>query len=1221
MLRRLGIRSKVLAVLAVPMLVVLLAGVFISFESVRDLRDARTARQVVDLVATYVPLNAALNDERVASLTAASPEEVAAARQRTDAAVADFEATASGIDLSRYTATLSPRLAEVLRQLSADLPQIRANVDNAQLRVVGRAYATFVSTQTELVEAAAHELTDRDLATYLAAYAAVARTADGLADEYVAGRDLLTRTADSPAAGQSFATLASQTELLRATARTAVGDLRIAAVALPTRDPSAAFTQIRTVLATGNVVQMAAISVNTYRTAFTQQNESFRSVADGALTEAAAVADRSITSAWQRTLVTVGAVALAAAASLVLALVVSRAIVIPLRRLTAAATDVREELPRLVEQVQVPGEGPQLALSQIPVTTRDEVGRLAAAFNAVNSTTVQVAQEQAALRGSIAEMFVNVARRDQVLLNRQLSFIDSLERTEEDPQALANLFRLDHLATRMRRNAESLLVLAGIDSGRRLRDALPLSDVVRTASSEIEQYDRVQLDLQADPHMLGFNALPAAHLLAELLENATVFSEPETPVVVTTAVAGPYVEVRIVDEGLGMTEAELSAANEKIASTSAGDALGAQRLGLYVVGRLAQRLSAEVILRKSRHTAAGTETVVRFPATLFQSTEASPLGAYGHGVTAAQVPEVDEVDLTALTDGTTPQGLPRRRTVDAPSGAAPLPTRLPARQPGPHDEGIVLPPVASPDALPADLSSGAPDWSPVVQPGGSGLPTRTAAAADAAPAPGPEPAPAVPDPAAHAGRFAGFFRGRGEAASAPQAPSPDEASADTAAAAAVAGVPGPSFVVPGLVPEDETNRPAWDVSEPETFAPAAWAFDEPADPGPAFADPGPSFADPGPAYAAPAQGFAEAVDEAAPASLPTREPPAFGDAEPVWAADLPAWSVPDDAFWAADETTAVPQDAAVPAVEEWSPAIPQPWSAPAADTGQWPVAAEPTPADADPSDAFAGVTGWPVPDTLESEVYAPFERTLDEARAWATGSIPAVPDHLAPAAQVDDFRPDVSDPTAHEQAEVAAPEPVADQAPELVAPLPTPAWEPISAATAVGSSPAAPEGAAEPKRRRGLFGRRSKEPKQAKGVPAPADQRGQTPAWAPSTVPPPMPAPPSIVTTPPPRPVPAAADVGDAHRDAGRRGGGDAGDAFRHPGAGTLGAQPALGLPAPGGAGLGAADQAGARCGAGGSPGPDGRQCGCRRTRSRRAALAPRQLPVGDGPRPPRRRP
>src|SRR5690606_15085472 len=156
-------------------------------------------------------------------------------------------------------------------------------------------------------------------------------------------------------------------------------------------------------------------------------------------------------------------------------------------------------------------------------------------------------------------------------------------RTEEDPTTLADLFRLDHLATRMRRNAESLLVLAGIDTGRRLRDPLPISGVIRTASSEIEHYERVQLDLPVDPMMLGHPALPAAHMLAELLENATVFSEPGTPVHVSTGVDEHSVLITILDQGLGMTPEELADANEKIRTTSAGDVLGAQRLGMFVV--------------------------------------------------------------------------------------------------------------------------------------------------------------------------------------------------------------------------------------------------------------------------------------------------------------------------------------------------------------------------------------------------------------------------------------------------------------------------------------------------------------------------------------------------------------------------------------------------------------------------------------------------------------
>ncbi|MGF0118398.1 ATP-binding protein [Promicromonospora sp. Marseille-Q5078] len=310
--------------------------------------------------------------------------------------------------------------------------------------------------------------------------------------------------------------------------------------------------------------------------------------------------------------------------SFLLALLIARRIVQPLARLTAATADVRDRLPRMVEQMAVPGQAPSIDLVQVPVESSDEIGRLAASFNEVNETTMVVAREQAALRGSIAEMFVNVARRDQVLLNRQLSFLDELERSEEDPSTLSNLFRLDHLATRMRRNAESLLVLAGIDSGRRVRNPMPVSDVVRTASSEIELYDRVRLNLGVDPHMLGHNALSAAHLLAELLENATMFSEPHTPVEVTTTRDERGVVVTVRDHGLGMSPEEIADANTKVSSRTASDAVGAQRLGLFVVGRLADRLNAQVRYRTG-DGGTGTEVTVVFPADLFLPDDALPL--------------------------------------------------------------------------------------------------------------------------------------------------------------------------------------------------------------------------------------------------------------------------------------------------------------------------------------------------------------------------------------------------------------------------------------------------------------------------------------------------------------------------------------------------------------------------------------------------------------------
>ena len=300
---------------------------------------------------------------------------------------------------------------------------------------------------------------------------------------------------------------------------------------------------------------------------------------------------------------------------IVLGLFLARAMTRPLRRLTVTAGELAEELPKMVERMATPGEGPGVQLPEIEVYSEDEVGRLAEAFRNVNETTVRVAEEQAALRASIAEMFVNVARRNHVLLSRQLSFIDQLERTEENPDTLDNLFRLDHLATRMRRNAESLIVLAGLDSGRRLRRSMPLSDVIRTAVSEIERYDRVDLALQADPPLVGHVALTTAHMIAELLENATQFSNPDTRVVTATAFSSTGVRVTITDLGLGMTWDEITDANQRIANPPVTDVVGSQRLGFYVVGRLARRLDATVALRPGRTQ--GTVVTIDLPPALF----------------------------------------------------------------------------------------------------------------------------------------------------------------------------------------------------------------------------------------------------------------------------------------------------------------------------------------------------------------------------------------------------------------------------------------------------------------------------------------------------------------------------------------------------------------------------------------------------------------------------
>ena len=250
--------------------------------------------------------------------------------------------------------------------------------------------------------------------------------------------------------------------------------------------------------------------------------------------------------------------------ALMLAIGLARRITRPLRRLTVAAGEIGAELPHMVERMQTPGEGPGVVVEPIPVESGDEIGRLAEAFNTVNDVTVQVAQEQAALR---AEHRRDVRQRRPAQpgaarppARRSWTRWRPARRT---PTSSSSLFKLDHLATRMRRNAESLLVLAGIDSTRRLRRTLPLSDVIRTAVGEIEAFDRIDLSMSEDPEVSGRHALTVAHLLAELLENATHFSNPETRVVVSASVTGHGVDVTVTDYGLGMSEDEVADANEQ----------------------------------------------------------------------------------------------------------------------------------------------------------------------------------------------------------------------------------------------------------------------------------------------------------------------------------------------------------------------------------------------------------------------------------------------------------------------------------------------------------------------------------------------------------------------------------------------------------------------------------------------------------------------------------
>jgi signal transduction histidine kinase len=297
---------------------------------------------------------------------------------------------------------------------------------------------------------------------------------------------------------------------------------------------------------------------------------------------------------------------------------VSRSITRPLRSLTRQARDMAEHrLPEAVIDILETPLGEDVAVPRVKpvhVRTRDEVADVATALNTVQDTALDLAVEQAVLRRNIADSFVNLGRRNQNLLGRQLDFITELESNETEPETLANLFRLDHLATRMRRNAESLLVLAGIEPPRKWAAPVRLTDVIRAALGEVEDYQRVTVRGIEPATILGNAAADLAHLLAELVENALVFSPPDQTVDIRGRNRPEGYTLAIIDSGLGMPDSDIAAANRRLAGAESFTIAPSKYLGHYVAGNLAARHDIHVQLNSSPGN--GITATVDLPPTL-----------------------------------------------------------------------------------------------------------------------------------------------------------------------------------------------------------------------------------------------------------------------------------------------------------------------------------------------------------------------------------------------------------------------------------------------------------------------------------------------------------------------------------------------------------------------------------------------------------------------------
>ncbi|MFJ8362849.1 nitrate- and nitrite sensing domain-containing protein [Streptomyces sp. NPDC093984] len=473
--------------------------------------------------------------------------------------------------------------------------------------------------------------------------------------------------------------------------------------------------------------------------------------------------------------------------SLVGAFVVARSMIRSLRRLQETATRVAQErLPELVKQLsESDPQDVDTSVESVGVHSRDEIGQVAAAFDDVHREAVRLAAEQALLRGNVNAMFTNLSRRSQGLIQRQLSLISELESREADPDQLSSLFKLDHLATRMRRNGENLLVLAGEEPGRRWTRPVPLVDVLRAAASEVEQYERIELAAVPTTEVAGRVVNDLVHLLAELLENATSFSSPQTKVKVTGhALPDGRVLIEIHDTGIGLSPEDLAAINERLASPPTVDVSVSRRMGLFVVGRLSQRHGIRIQLRPS--DSGGTTALVMLPVDVAQGGKKPAPGKPGQGAPHSGGPAAAQAAAGAAAarrqaqQGNRPAGgpgldaAPERGQVGAGQGPrAALPGTFPGGRPG--GPGGPQAPV-SPQGRPAPAGAGTGAFGqggpqaaqPFQEPGsrqggfGDGGPgLRPAGFGDSAPVPPQQPQQQSQQPKERGGRRRPQLPGRG----------------------------------------------------------------------------------------------------------------------------------------------------------------------------------------------------------------------------------------------------------------------------------------------------------------------------------------------------------------------------------------------------------------------------------------------------------------------------
>ncbi|WP_371500804.1 nitrate- and nitrite sensing domain-containing protein [Kitasatospora sp. NBC_00374] len=414
---------------------------------------------------------------------------------------------------------------------------------------------------------------------------------------------------------------------------------------------------------------------------------------------------------------------IAVVASLLISVQIGRGLVTELIGLRNSALELAgRQLPSTMRRLRAGEEIDVEAEAPLRPHGEDEIGQVHGALGSVRRAAVTAAVERAEVLSGVSGVFVNLARRSQVLVHRQLTLLDAMERRTEDPAELDDLFRLDHLTTRMRRHAEGLIILSGAAPGRAWRRPVPLVDVVRAAVAEVEDYARVEVHRLPFAAVTGPAVADLTHLVAELVENATGFSPPHTKVHIRGEQVGNGYALEIEDRGLGMGPEALADANRRIAATEQVDLFDSDRLGLFVVSRLARRHEVRVALRPSAY--GGTTAVVLLPTALLETPEPDgppPRSSLPPARRPVEQGPVERQPVEQRPVAEQPVGPPAtavpfgargadpgvlrptpfRRAVDRPEWGAPAPAPAPAPAARPRPLVALGPPEASPAPPPA----------------------------------------------------------------------------------------------------------------------------------------------------------------------------------------------------------------------------------------------------------------------------------------------------------------------------------------------------------------------------------------------------------------------------------------------------------------------------------------------------------------------------------------